>query len=159
MHVIGFGNPAREDDGIGPAVVAAVERAELEGVTFDANYQLTVEDAADVAGCDVVVFVDAFAANEDRTAKAGEGSFSFEPVEPKLRDSFSTHSVLPQDVLGMAWEFFGSRTKGYLLSVHGYSFRMFVEEMTGRAKENVGLAAKFLIELLERGDFTGGGSL
>ncbi len=47
--VIGFGNPAREDDGIGPAVADRLEESGIDGVVVDADYQLTVENAADVA--------------------------------------------------------------------------------------------------------------
>ena len=55
----GFGNPARGDDGLGPALAAAIEELAIPNITVDANYQLTVEDAADIAGYDAVVFADA----------------------------------------------------------------------------------------------------
>ena len=50
--VLGFGNPGRLDDGLGPAVVEALRAYELPGVTMDADYQLRVEDAAEIAGYD-----------------------------------------------------------------------------------------------------------
>ena len=55
----GFGNPARGDDGLGPALIERLDALALEGVTTDSDYQLTIEDAALVAEHDVVVFVDA----------------------------------------------------------------------------------------------------
>ena len=145
--MLGIGNPAREDDGIGPAVIEAIEARVFDGVTAEANYQLTVEDAATIVEYDRVVFVDA--------AISGAEPFFFEEVQPKRSDSFSTHSVLPQDVLGMADEMFHSEAKGYLLSVRGYSFRMFVEEMTESAKQNVAAATKFLVNLLDARNFDG----
>ena len=48
--VIGYGNPGRLDDGLGPAVASAMEEFNLPGVSVDSNYQLTVEDAASAAG-------------------------------------------------------------------------------------------------------------
>lgn len=147
VYVLGIGNPAREDDGIGPAIIEAVDGKRFEGVTVEANYQLTVEDAAAIAEHDCVVFVDA-------SVDAAE-PFSFSPVEPKRSDSFSTHSVLPQDVLGMAHEMFHSEAKGYALAVRGYSYRMFTEEMTDAAIENVEAATEFLSDLLESKEFDG----
>ena len=47
--LIGFGNPGRLDDGLGPALADAIEKLALPGVTVESNYQLTVEDAAEIA--------------------------------------------------------------------------------------------------------------
>lgn len=148
VFVLGIGNPAREDDGIGPAVIAAIEARRTAGTeehTLEANYQLTVEDAATIAEHDAVVFVDA--------AVSGEEPYRFERIEPRREESFSTHSVLPHDVLGMAHEMFGSEATGYLLAVRGYSFRMFTEELTAGAKQNARAATEFLAGLLEQQDF------
>ena len=57
--LIGFGNPGRLDDGLGPAMTGAIEALGLPGVAVEADYQLTVEDAAELARCKVVVFADA----------------------------------------------------------------------------------------------------
>ena len=46
--VIGYGNPGRQDDGLGAAVIERLEALGLEGVTVDADYQLNIEDAADM---------------------------------------------------------------------------------------------------------------
>ena len=75
--VIGYGNPGRLDDGLGPALAAAIESAAPAGVTVDADYQLTVEDAAAVAEHDVVVFADAAVDGPEpfyfRAGRAGGG--------------------------------------------------------------------------------------
>jgi DNA-binding response OmpR family regulator len=42
--VIGYGNPGRLDDGLGPALAETLQRLDLPGVTVDADYQLTAED-------------------------------------------------------------------------------------------------------------------
>ena len=57
--LIGFGNPGRLEDGLGPALAEAVQQENLPGATVEADYQLTVEDAAEVAPYDVVLFADA----------------------------------------------------------------------------------------------------
>ena len=57
--LIGYGNPGRSDDGLGPALAAQIAALGLAGVTVDIDYQLTVDHAALIATQDVVVFADA----------------------------------------------------------------------------------------------------
>ena len=49
----------RLDDGLGAAFAEAMEQIAPPGVDISADYQLTIEDAADVAEHDFVIFVDA----------------------------------------------------------------------------------------------------
>jgi len=73
--VIGYGNPGRRDDGLGPALAERLQELRLPGVDVDADYQLTVEDAAAAAEHDVVVFADAAQAGpEPDRAAADEGT-------------------------------------------------------------------------------------
>ena len=85
LLIIGFGNPAREDDGLGPAAVSKIQDLASDQITTDSDYQLTVEDAADIAEHDSVIFIDA-------DIKAKE-PFSFRKIEAKRQESFSSHSV------------------------------------------------------------------
>ena len=143
--LIGFGNPAREDDGIGPAVAKEIEKLEIKGLSVDSDYQLTIEDAAFVAEHDSVVFVDA--------SVEGEEPFTFSHLSPKRSDSFSSHSVTPETVMGLAHDLFNAKTEGYLLGVRGYSFDMFTEKMTPGALENKRKAVEFLLPMLSAGSF------
>jgi hydrogenase maturation protease len=106
----------------------------------DADYQLTVEDAAQVAEHDTVVFIDA--------DTGGPEPFSFKRLEAKRQESFSSHSVAPEGVLGLAEELFDARCNAYMLGIRGYSFRMFTETMTEKARENLEKALAFLFEKL-----------
>ncbi|MFC1592179.1 hydrogenase maturation protease [Thermodesulfobacteriota bacterium] len=139
--LIGFGNPAREDDGLGPAAAEAIEAHALAGITVDADYQLTVEDAAAVAEHDVVVFVDA--------AAEGREPFYFKKLTPRRQESFSSHSVAPEALLGLAIDLFNADTEAFLLGIRGYSFAMFREEMTGKARDNLREALAFLVPVLK----------
>jgi len=134
--VIGYGNPGRLDDGLGPALAEALAARNLPGVTVEANYQLTVEDAAAVADHDVVVFVDA--------AVSGPEPYSFEPVQPKRNVSFSSHSIAPPAVLALAHDLFGAATRGYLLGIRGYRFNEFAESLSPPARANLDAALRFL---------------
>jgi hydrogenase maturation protease len=141
--LFGYGNPGREDDGLGTSLAEVVEKLAIAGVAVDANYQLSVEDAATVAKYPAVIFADA--------AVAGPEPFSFAPLAPKRQMSFSTHSVDAATVLGLAEEMFEAKTKGYLLGIRGYSFAMFTEKMTAQAEANLAAAIEFLTPLLRQG--------
>jgi hydrogenase maturation protease len=151
--LIGYGNPGRLDDGLGPALAGEVERLGLAGaavdsdyqLTVDSDYQLTVEDAAAVAEHDVVVFADA--------ALDGPAPFSFERIEPKRTVSFSSHSVEPAAVLGLARDLFGARTPGYCLGIRGYEFNEYRERLSERARANLASAVSFIASVLRAGNF------
>lgn len=136
--VLCFGNPARADDGIGPAIADRLEALSLNGVAVESNYQLCVEDALIVAESALVVFVDA--------AVAGEEPFSFEPVLPRPGLDCTTHSLGPRQVLGLAEEVFGRSPESYLLAIRGYSFDMFKEGLTEVAEGNLEAALEFLAD-------------
>jgi hydrogenase maturation protease len=149
--ILAYGNPGRRDDGLGPALAAALEGLHLPGVTVDVDYQLTVEDAAAVAAHDVVVFVDA-----DRR---GPQPFSFRRIEPQASLSFSSHSVSPQGVLGLAQDLFGAAPPGYLLGIRGYAFNEFGEGLSAQARTNLAAALELIKPLLREGTFSEGAAL
>lgn len=153
--VIGYGNPGRRDDGLGPALAEALEGLNLPGVTIDSDYQLTVEDAAAVAEHEVVVFADADLAAPE--------PFWFRKIEPgpsvtsstALGASFSSHSVQPDSVLALAQELFGARTEGYVLGIRGYEFDEFGEALSQRAQANLAAALQFIRPVLRERTFRG----
>lgn len=143
--VIGFGNPGRIDDGLGPAVIEALEKVAIEGVDLDADYQLIVEDAAEVAAHKVVIFADA--------AETGPEPFYFRPVEPKRELGFSSHGCEPGQVMALAQELFQAKTKGYILGIRGYEFNEFREALSDKARANLAAATEFLVRVLRDRDF------
>ena len=143
--VICYGNPAREDDAIGPSIAEDLEKLNLSGITVDSDYQLTVEDAALVADHDVVIFVDA--------AVEGTEPFYFLPVQSRREENFSSHSVNPEMVVALARDLFHADTEAFKLGIRGYSFEMFTERMTGKARSNAQLAFEFLLRTLQAKSF------
>jgi hydrogenase maturation protease len=141
--VLGYGNPGRLDDGLGPALAEAIGAMALPGVTVDADYQLAVEDAAQVAAHDYVVFADA--------SVSGPEPFSFKPVQPVPELSFSSHSLQPEAVLAMAKDLFDARTHGFALAIRGHEFDDFGERLSDRASQNLAAALAFLADLLRSG--------
>ena len=133
--VLGYGNPGRQDDGLGPAVAAAIEKWAPAGVTVDADYQLNIEDSAAAAEHDVVIFVDA--------SVSGPEPFAMERIEPAAEISFSSHYVSPGSVLAACAEHFGARPEAWVLGIRGYAFE-FVEGLTPKAQDNFEAATAFI---------------
>jgi len=134
--LLAWGNPARQDDGLGPALAAVLEGQDLPGVTLSCDYQLQVEDACAISEHEVVVFVDA--------SLDGPEPFEFVPVEPRQQVSFSSHSVATDALLGLSERCFGRRVPGWLLAIRGYAFEPFVETLTPQAQINLEAALAFL---------------
>jgi len=133
--VIGYGNPGRQDDGLGPAAAMQVEALGWPNVTAYDSYQLNIEDAMDVAEHDEVWFVDA--------ARTGPSPFVVEALAPAASLEFTSHLVRPQAILAMAHQYYGGAPRAFLLAIRGYSFE-FVEALTPQALDNLRLAAEML---------------
>ena len=182
--LIGYGNPGRLDDGLGPALAEKFQALEkpqqnpprpsatppkegilqdadlnsppvegcrnggvgapwLENLTVESNYQLNVEDAAQIAEHDIVIFVDA--------STDAEPPFTFTPVEPEAGGlSFSSHSIRAPQLLGMTDELFGKKPEAWMLAIRGYAFNEFGEQLSAQAEENLEAAVSFLKERLTR---------
>lgn len=133
--VIGYGNPGRQDDGLGPAAAAAMEDLCSEHLTVFDTYQLNIEDAIDVAAHDIVWFVDA--------ARVGRSPYAVTALAPAFEADFTSHLVRPEVVLALARHYYGKTPQAFLLGIRGYEFE-FVEELTAPATDNLHLAVSML---------------
>lgn len=138
--VYGYGNPGRQDDGLGPALVERLDKAHLPGVATDSNYQLQIEDAVAVSESGTVIFVDA--------AVNGEEPFTFTELDPSSEITFSTHTVSPGSVLALCHELYRKTVRAYVLAIRGYGWEP-VEELTPAAERNLEEAYRFLVRTLE----------
>ncbi|MFP4380363.1 MAG: hydrogenase maturation protease [Candidatus Sumerlaeia bacterium] len=139
--LIGFGNPGRKDDGLGPALAAAVEKMGLADVTVESNYQLNVEDSDAIAKHDVVIFADASVNCKE--------PYEFERLAPQAVSSFSSHSIEPRAVLALAHQLFQAKTTGFMLAIRGYEYNEFEENLSDAARENLQKAVAFVEEILQ----------
>ena len=139
--VLGYGNPGRQDDGLGPAVANAIDRLGLPGVTAYDNYQLNIEDAMDVGAHDVVWFVDA--------AKTGAAPYAVSALAPVGTIAFTSHIMQPQTVLAIAQQCYGRAPPAFLLGIRGYEFE-FIEALTAAATENLDAALAMLTDSIRR---------
>lgn len=138
--LIGFGNPARSDDGLGPALAHNLERHPIPGVAAMWDYQPGVEHAAEVADHAVVVFADA--------SLDGRQPFAFRRLGERAMEGFSSHLLRPEHVLALARETFGWSGTAYLLAIRGEQFDAFDETLSPPAAERLRAAEAALREAL-----------
>lgn len=114
---LAVGNPSRGDDALGPMLAARLETAGHEGVEVVSEFQLQVENALDLVGRELVVFVD-----------AGTGTPApFEIHRARADADFihTTHALSPDAVLAT----YGRVTEepappAFVLCIRGESFEL-----------------------------------
>lgn len=144
--ILAWGNPARLDDGLGPALARTISELALPGVAVDSDYQLQVEDAETASRHARVIFVDA-----DRR---GGAPFTARRLSPERRGiSFSTHSVTPGAVLALARDLFSAEPEAWLLGIRGYEFDEFGEGLSDGASANLAEATRYVRDALASGGF------
>jgi hydrogenase maturation protease len=143
--IIGYGNPSRGDDALGPAAIEAIERlaaghpewGEVEVVT---DFQLQIEFVTDLAGRERIVFIDA--------AASGAEPFAFEPLEAKEDTSISSHALSPAALLSVYRNFHGEDAPStFLLGIRGYDFDLGAP-LSPQAERNLAAALSKMEEWL-----------
>jgi hydrogenase maturation protease len=135
--VLGYGNPGRQDDGLGPAAAASIGSLQLPNLKTQDNYQLNIEDAIDVAQHDIVWFIDA--------SKTGSLPYTIKDISAISTIEFTSHFVRPEFILAIAQHYFGKLPQAHLLAIRGYEFE-FVEELTDAARDNLRAALVMLTD-------------
>ena len=139
--IYGYGNPGRQDDGIGAQFVEMVDEwiktEQLYFISTDCNYQLNIEDAATIADFDIVLFVDASVV-EDLV------DYKLETIEPNdATIEFTMHAVSTSFVVDLCQKLYGKTPHAYVLHVKAYEFD-FIEGLTQNATGNLNEAFKFM---------------
>ena len=143
--IYGYGNPGRQDDGLGHALVEKMETwVQVSGLEdffkFDSNYQLNIEDAEAVANHDLVIFADASTEEID--------DYILTEVSGDKDVSFTTHAASPGYIVRLCHELFGKSPEVLLLHIKGYEWE-FREGLSRKASENLEKAFAFLVQYLE----------
>jgi hydrogenase maturation protease len=147
--IYAYGNPGRQDDGLGNSFVEEVEawirKEDLHHIELESNYQLNIEDADNIADKDIVIFVDASTEDID--------DIRFTEVTPSEgRSEFTTHAASPAFILALCHKLYNKYPRTYLLQIRGYEWA-FREELSGKAKNNLKIALKYMKEKLTDPDF------
>ena len=139
----GYGNPGRQDDGLGNAFINDIEewvkKQGLEGFSFDSNYQLNIEDALEISNYDLVVFVDASVEEIE--------DFCISKVDASTKVTFTTHAASPGYVVGLCKKMYNKAPVTLLLHIKGYEWKL-DEGLTEKAKQNLEKAIIYFKEKL-----------
>ena len=130
--IYGYGNPGRQDDGLGNAFIESIEpwvgQQKIEGISFDSNYQLNIEDAAEISDKDLVIFVDA--STEDIK------DYIFTPVTASTKIAFTTHAATPGYIVDLCKQLYNRTPATYLMHIKGYEWA-FKEGLSEKAIYNL----------------------
>lgn len=124
--VIGYGNPARSDDGLGEYVAQRL-LSEVIGIDILILQELGPELCEDISGCELLFFVDAGIDQEE--------PFIIREIKPRYKTPIFSHHISPDMLLAITEELYNTRPKAYLVSIKGYNFD-FGFEITEMAKQN-----------------------
>lgn len=140
--VYGYGNPGRQDDGLGVELAIMIENNERlnKYADVDYNYQLNIEDALTISEYDLVIFADA-ALNIDR-------SFELKKIQPAHTITFTTHELSAESILALCQDLYNKKPESYILAIRGYEWEMGLP-MTSKAKSNLNDAYMFLTKFIE----------
>jgi hydrogenase maturation protease len=143
--IIGYGNPGRQDDGIGPFFITQLAQRLPKHLSpficLQENYQLTVEDALEACAYQHIIFVDA--------SLNGAEPFSYQPVSTTSSSEFGSHSINPAGLMQLCQTLYQHDPESYILGIRGYQFDEFEEKLSPQARLNVEAALDFLIAKLE----------
>lgn len=134
--LIGYGNPGRGDDGLGPALAAEIDAMALPGVTVEIDYQLTVDHAALIAVHDLVIFADA--------AIGLDVPFRLTRLADPAPQALGSHQVTPEAALHLAGLLYGRTPPGWTLAIAGDDFGEVHEGLSVPARANLGAAVGHL---------------
>lgn len=119
LLVIGWGNPSRGDDALGPLCVERLRATLSPGarVEYLDDYQLQIEHALDLVGRQHVLFVDA-----SRSCRA---PFEVTQLRAVPDASFTTHALSPQALLQLFRNLRGEEPPpSTLLAIRGERFEL-----------------------------------
>ena len=137
LLLIGYGNPARGDDGLGPAFVDRISQEALRDLTCLMDYQLTVDHALAVGQAGRVVFADA--------SLVTPPPFSFERTAASDPQSLMSHSLTPSGLLSLARSLYGREPEAHVMAIAGHDFDEVREGLGRLARENLECAVQHFL--------------
>ena len=143
--IIGYGNPHRRDDGIGPYVVERLSH-DLGGerdIALRSLHQLDPVLAEEVQSAEVLLLVDA-------TVESVERGVRWARVQPNRGlSACDTHHLSPSTLLGLMEALYGRWPSTWLVSVQGGDFG-FGEGLSLEAREKAERASSEILDFCSR---------
>ncbi|MDQ6996450.1 MAG: hydrogenase maturation protease [Mariprofundus sp.] len=135
--LFGYGNPGRGDDGVGPALIEAMQKhlsdhdrtADIECLT---DMQLQIEHITDMVGRERILFIDADMSCEE--------ACSLRPLLSEKDDSYTSHAMSPGALIYTYQQIYGTPAPAsYVLSIRTYHFEL-GDDLCEDARQNLCLA-------------------
>ncbi|WP_333823181.1 hydrogenase maturation protease [Pinisolibacter sp.] len=144
LVVLGWGNDARGDDGLGPLLLGRIAALDLPHVTVVEDFQLQIEHAMDLEAADLALFLDA--------SVAAPAPFAFTETGPRDDASHSTHALSPEAVLAVFARVLGrDPPPAFVLAMRGEAFEL-GSGLGAAAAEGLDAAWAFVWPLIETPD-------
>lgn len=145
--IIGYGNPSRGDDALGPLLIERLEQSQQKSgssSTYEliTDFQLQIEHVTDLQGRDLLLFVDA--------SLSAAPPFEFSPLKPHRDHSYSSHSLTPATLLAVFEAVYKEHPPpAYILSIPGAEFEL-GRPLGQQAEDYLNQALNFTNTLLEK---------
>jgi hydrogenase maturation protease len=140
--VLAWGNEARGDDGIGPALAAHVQ-ANWPSAALVVDDQLQIEHALDLKDRSLALFID-----------AGHGTpapYRFYETSARSGLTHTSHALTPESVLDVARRIGVTAPPSFVLCIPGERWEL-GDALSGEAEERLGLARGLVDRLLGQPD-------
>lgn len=133
--LFGVGNCGRRDDGLGWAFLDRIQHEPACLASIEYRYQLQVEDAAQVARAQRVIFIDSF---------RGEipGGYLWSPCTASESFEFTTHVLPPRGVMHYCRDLYGKSPPADTLMIQGVAWNL-EQGMSPEACRNLESALDF----------------
>lgn len=143
--VIGYGNPLRQDDGVGPAAAALVAGWNRPNVSGIAIAHLAPELADQIAQADRVIFIDA-------SLESAGGVPRLQPIGPRERITPALgHVCDPRTLLALAQALHDAAPDAWLLTVPAFAFGL-GEGLSAQTRAALDQALALIADLLDNAD-------
>ncbi|ATX79009.1 hydrogenase maturation protease [Mariprofundus aestuarium] len=141
LLILGYGNPGRGDDALGPELVESVQKDGFSDIECQHDMQLQVEYVTDLVNRELILFIDADASCDP--------PFHFSRISAEKDDSYTSHAMTPHAVLHAYKQVFGvDAPPAFLLRIRGYQFEL-GESLSEAASANLNAATLFTRKLLK----------
>jgi hydrogenase maturation protease len=140
FYLVGFGNPQRRNDGIGPYIVRRLKTIlkSQNKIGFLIVRHPEPSIVAELQGAGRILFVDA-------TIKALAKGWQINRIEPALDMlPYTTHHFTPMVILGIMQQLYGQSPPAWVLTVEGCDFG-FGCSLTSTAKERARAAIAAIV--------------
>ena len=144
LLLLGYGNPSRGDDALGPMLLEMLEADRRAGRAPDnfetlTDFQLQVEHALDLQRRPLVLFIDA--------SLTAPPPCELARLQPCRDDSFSSHAMSPAAVLAVYEQVCGQPPPAFLLAIRGHGFAL-GDSLSAPARAHLQRARELVGDLL-----------